>query len=396
MLSKSDINRIVEDQSLFLAKKKIVARKLIFPIGSKRIIIISGVRRCGKSVLLRQQFLASNDAIYVNFEDPRLVGFELEDFMRLEELMIEKEKSNLLLDEVQIVSNWEIYARMANEKGTALYIIGSNASMLSRELGTKLTGRYSQFELFPFSFLEFLDYLDLEKNKESFDRYFELGGFPEYVTDNESDYFGTLLRDILTRDIAVRKNINNEQQLIRLAVFLMSNIGKELSYNKISNLLEFKSVRTVIDYCDFMQQSYLMEFIPLYATSIKKQIANPKKVYSIDPAFAKGNSLSFSQDLGRRLENFVYLQLRRSYQNIYYYRNQKSECDFLVKDRDAAILAVQVCWEVNSGNLDREIKGIKSAMEETGAMEGFIITYEQSDKIDGIKLIPAWQWLAES
>lgn len=396
MLSKSDINRIVEDQSLFLAKKKIVARKLIFPIGSKRIIIISGVRRCGKSVLLRQQFLASNDAIYVNFEDPRLVGFELEDFMRLEDLMIEKEKSNLLLDEVQIVSNWEIYARMANEKGTALYITGSNASMLSRELGTKLTGRYSQFELFPFSFIEFLDYLELEKNKESFDRYFELGGFPEYVTDNESDYLGTLLRDILTRDIAVRKNINNEQQLIRLAVFLMSNIGKELSYNKISNLLEFKSVRTVIDYCDFMKESYLIEFIPLYATSIKKQIANPKKVYSIDPAFAKGNSLSFSQDLGRRLENFVYLQLRRSYQNIYYYRNQKSECDFLVKDRDAAILAVQVCWEMNSGNLDREIKGIKSAMEETGAMEGFIITYDQSDKIDGIKLIPAWQWLAES
>lgn len=396
MLSKSDINRIVEDQSLFLAKKKIVARKLTFPIGSKRIIIISGVRRCGKSVLLRQQFLASNDAIYVNFEDPRLVGFELEDFMRLEELMIEKKKSNLLLDEVQIVSNWEIYARMANEKGTALYITGSNASMLSRELGTKLTGRYSQFELFPFSFIEFLDYLELEKNKESFDRYFELGGFPEYVTDNDSNYFGTLLRDILTRDIAVRKNINNEQQLIRLAVFLMSNIGKELSYNKISNLLEFKSVRTVIDYCDFMQESYLIEFIPLYATSIKKQIANPKKVYSIDPAFAKRNSLSFSQDLGRRLENFVYLQLRRSYQNIYYYRNQKSECDFLVKDRDAVVLAVQVCWEVNSGNLDREIKGIKSAMEETNTMEGFIITYDQSDKIDGIKLIPAWQWLAES
>lgn len=396
MLSKSDINRIIEDQSLFISKKKIVTRKLRFPMGSKRIIIVSGVRRCGKSVLIRQQFMESGNAIYINFEDPRLVGFELEDFTRLEELMIEKKKSNLLLDEVQIIPNWEIYARMANEKGTAIYITGSNASMLSRELGTKLTGRYIQFELFPFSFLEFLDYLDLEKNKESFDKYFELGGFPEYVIDKESDYFGTLLRDILTRDIAVRKNINNEQQLIRLAVFLMSNIAKELSYNKISNLLEFKSVRTVIDYCDFMQECYLLEFIPLYATSIKKQIANPKKVYSIDPAFAKGNSLSFSQDLGRRLENFVYLQLRRHYQTIYYYRNQKSECDFLVKARDAVILAVQVCWEVNSGNLDREIRGIKSAMEETGVMEGFIITYDQSDHIDGIKLIPAWQWMSDS
>ncbi|WP_234364167.1 ATP-binding protein [Lunatibacter salilacus] len=365
-------------------------------MGSKRIVIVSGVRRCGKSVLIRQQFIEFNDAIYVNFEDPRLVGFELEDFTRLEELMVDKKKSNLLLDEVQIIPNWEIYARIANEKGTALYITGSNASMLSRELGTKLTGRYSQFELFPFSFLEFLDYMDLDKNKESFDEYFELGGFPEYITDKESDYFGTLLRDILTRDIAVRKNINNEKQLIRLAVFLMSNIGKELSYNKTSKLLEFKSVRTVIDYCDYMQESYLMEFIPLFTTSIKKQIANPKKVYSVDPAFAKGNSLSFSQDLGRRLENFVFLQLRRKYKNIYYYRNQKSECDFLVKDREAVVLAVQVCWEVNSGNLDREIKGIKRAMEETGATEGFIITYDQIDYIDEIELIPAWQWLAES
>ncbi len=373
----------------------IVKRKLSVPLGSSRIIIVSGVRRCGKSVLIRQLFMESNNALYINFEDPRLVGFELEDFTRLEVLMVEKGKSILLLDEVQIIPNWEIYARMANEKGTALFITGSNASMLSRELGTKLTGRYSQFELFPFSYLEFLEFLNLDQNLESFDGYFELGGFPEYVAEKVGDYLGTLLRDILTRDIAVRKNINNEQQLIRLAVFLMSNVGKELSYNKLSNLLEFKSVRTVIDYCDFMQESYLMEFIPLYSTSIKKQIANPKKVYSIDPAFAKGNSLSFGQDLCRRLENFVYLQLRRRYKNIYYYKNQQSECDFLVKDREAVRLAVQVCWEVNSENIDREIRGIKAALEETEALEGVIITYDQEDRINGIALIPAWKWLGE-
>ena len=395
MLSKIDLGRITQDQSQYLSKKRIVKRKLSVPLGSSRIIIVSGVRRCGKSVLIRQLFMESNNALYINFEDPRLVGFELEDFTRLEELMVEKGKSILLLDEVQIIPNWEIYARMANEKGTALFITGSNASMLSRELGTKLTGRYSQFELFPFSYLEFLEFLNLDQNLESFDGYFELGGFPEYVAEKAGDYFGTLLRDILTRDIAVRKNINNEQQLIRLAVFLMSNVGKELSYNKLSNLLEFKSVRTVIDYCDFMQESYLMEFIPLYSTSIKKQIANPKKVYSIDPAFAKGNSLSFGQDLGRRLENFVYLQLRRRYKNIYYYKNQQSECDFLVKDREAVRLAVQVCWEVNSENIDREIRGIKAALEETEALEGVIITYDQEDRINGIALIPAWKWLGE-
>lgn len=395
MLSKLELERIIDDQSQFLSKKTLVKRKLKIPLGSSRIIIVSGVRRCGKSVLIRQQFLESDNAIYLNFEDPRLIDFDLEDFPKLEELMVEKGKTNLLLDEVQIISNWEIYARMANEKGTALYITGSNASMLSRELGTKLTGRYSQFELFPFSYSEFLDYLGLEQEKESFDQYFETGGFPEYIAEKAGDYFGTLLRDILTRDIAVRKNINNEQQLIRLAVFLMSNIGKELSYNKISNLLEFKSVRTVIDYCDFMQESYLLEFVALYSTSIKKQIANPKKVYCIDPAFAKGNSLSFSKDLGRRLENFVFIQLRRNHRNIYYYRNQKSECDFLIKDQDLIILAIQVCWEVTSENLEREIQGIKTAIDETGAEQGIIITYNQKDRINGIDLIPAWQWLID-
>jgi predicted AAA+ superfamily ATPase len=395
MISKLELERIIDDQSQFLSKKTLVKRKLKIPLGSSRIIIVSGVRRCGKSVLIRQQFLKSDNAIYLNFEDPRLINFDLEDFPKLEDLMVEKGKTNLLLDEVQIISNWEIYARMANEKGTALYITGSNASMLSRELGTKLTGRYSQFELFPFSYSEFLDFLGLEQEKESFDQYFETGGFPEYIAEKAGDYFGTLLRDILTRDIAVRKNINNEQQLIRLAVFLMSNVGKELSYNKISNLLEFKSVRTVIDYCDFMQESYLLEFVALYSTSIKKQIANPKKIYCIDPAFAKGNSLSFSKDLGRRLENFVFIQLRRNHKTIYYYRNQKSECDFLIKDQDLIVLAIQVCWEVTSENLEREIQGIKTAIDETGAEKGIVITYNQKDRINGIDLIPAWQWLID-
>lgn len=395
MLSKLELERIIDDQSQFLSKKTLVKRKLKIPVGSSRIIIVSGVRRCGKSVLIRQQFLESDNAIYLNFEDPRLINFDLEDFPKLEEIMVEKGKTNLLLDEVQIIPNWEIYARMANEKGTALYITGSNASMLSRKLGTKLTGRYSQFELFPFSYSEFLDFLGLEQEKESFDQYFETGGFPEYIAEKAGDYFGTLLRDILTRDIAVRKNINNEQQLIRLAVFLMSNVGKELSYNKISNLLEFKSVRTVIGYCDFMQESYLLEFIALYSTSIKKQIANPKKVYCIDPAFAKGNSLSFSKDLGRRLENFVFIQLRRNHKTIYYYRNQKSECDFLIKDQDLITLAIQVCWEVTSENFEREIQGIKTAIDETGAEKGIVITYNQKDRINGIDLIPAWQWLMD-
>jgi len=216
----------------------------------------------------------------------------LDDFSKLERIAKEAGNDLLLLDEIQNIDQWERYARMANEKGLQLYITGSNASMLSRELGTRLTGRYKQIELFPFSYNEFLTFFNMERNAESFDQYFEWGGFPEFLEEKDDDYLRTLLRDIITRDIAVRRKITNENQLIRLAVHLLSNTGKEFSYNNISKVLEIKSVRTVIDYCDYLRESYLVDFIPRYSSSIKKQLVNPKKSYSIDPVFAKANSLS--------------------------------------------------------------------------------------------------------
>lgn len=393
MISKLQLAEIIQDQQESFSNRKWVERNTEIPLDSKRIIIISGVRRCGKSTLIRQKFSHTNSAIYVNFEDTRLINFTVDDFLKLEQLSKETGKDCIILDEVQNIEKWELYARMANEKGISLFITGSNASLLSRELGTRLTGRYNQIELFPFSYQEFLVFFDLQRNLESFDKYFEQGGFPEYLEEKDDNYLRTLLRDIVTRDIAVRRNITNENQLIRLAVHLLSNIGKEFSFNNISKILEFKSVRTVIDYCDYFRESYLMEFIPLFSPSIKKQLVNPKKVYSIDPVFAKANSLSFSRDLGRRLENFVYNKIRRQYKEIFYFKHANTECDFLAKQNEQIVMAVQSCWEVNNDNMDREINGIKNAMKETGTTEGIIITHEQEDIIDGISLIPAWKWI---
>ena len=183
-----------------------------------------------------------------------------------------------------------------------------------------------------------------------------------YLEENDDDYLRTLLRDIITRDVAIRRNITNENLLIRLAVHLLSNTGKEFSYNNISKILEIKSVRTVIDYCDYLKESYIVDFVSMYSTSIKKQIVNPKKSYGIDPVFAKANSLSFSKDLGRRLENFVFNKLRRYYNEILYYRQSNSECDFLVKQNEQVVMVVQSCWEVNNENMAREIGGIKNAL----------------------------------
>lgn len=392
MITKLQLNEIISEQLENFKRKKFVERLVIFPFESNRIIIISGIRRCGKSTLVKQKLLESGKAVYLNFEDPRLINFGLEDFIRLEQIMTENDKSQLILDEVQNIDKWEIYARSAHEKGIQLFITGSNASMLSRELGTHLTGRYKQIELFPFQFSEFLNFFNLERGVESCAKYFESGGFPEFYEEYNPDYFRTLLRDIVTRDIAVRRKIANENQLIRLAVHLLSNIGKEFSFNKTGKILEFKSVRTVIDYCDYLKESYLMDFVPQFSYSVKKQQANAKKVYSTDTILASANSLSFSKDSGRKLENFVYNRLRWENKEIFYFKNGNSECDFLIKQNEQITTAIQVCWELNNDNLEREIKGLKNAMLDSGAKEGKIITYLQEENMDGIPVIPAWKW----
>lgn len=392
MIAKDTISEVIANQLKVIHNEKPIERQINLPLKTNRVIVISGIRRCGKSTLIKQKYLNENNAMYINFEDPRLVGFDLNDFNRLESMFLEQNKKWLLLDEVQAIDKWELYVRSAHERKINVVITGSNASLLSKELGTKLTGRYQQKELFPFNFNEFLIYKKQAASLDSFTEFFEQGGFPEYLEEPDPDYHRTLLRDIIIRDIAVRRNLQNEKQLLRLAVHLLTNIGKEFSYNKLSKILEIKSVRTVIDYCDYLTESYLVDFVPMFSWSASKQIANAKKAYAVDAAFAVSNSLSFSKDMGRRLENMVYNKLRASGNKVFYFRNNDSECDFVVVD-DEVKSVIQVCWDINNDNIHREIKGLQAAKLSTGAKKGFIITFQQADNIDGIELIPAWKWI---
>jgi predicted AAA+ superfamily ATPase len=381
--------QVIQEQNENFLQKQLISREMAVPIPTNQILVVSGVRRCGKSVLIRKSLPTDAPGLYLNFEDPRLVDFEATDFPKLAQLRDELGKTSILLDEVQTVVGWEIFARSLHEKGEKLCITGSNASMLSRELGTRLTGRYKQVELFPFSYTEFLLFKQLPPGEESFETYFQSGGFPEFLQNQDPEY----LRDILTRDVAVRRNISNETALIRLGVFLSSNVAKPFSYSRIGSLLEIKSVRTVIDYCDYLAESYLFDLIPMYSPSIRKQLANPKKAFCVDPALASANSLSFSKDLGRKLENYVYLHLRRSFQEIQYFQTKDSECDFVVKWNEDIIAAVQVCWEINNDTLAREITGLKNALAETNAPKGVLLTWNQEDVLDGLDVLQAWRWM---
>lgn len=362
-------------------------------------LIITGVRRCGKSTLLNQILRKQKNGYYLNLEDPRLDGFELSDFNKVEAIMNELfgEGGTYFFDEIQNVDKWEKFVRYLIDKKERIVITGSNASLLSGELGTKLTGRHLQMELFPFSFREFLG-MNGGPSIKSFDKYLYEGGFPEYLKKENPSILHELLSDIVMKDIAIRFGIKNTGILTKIAIFLISNVGKEFSYNSIKKMLEIKSVQSVIDYVSYFENAYLVFTVPCFSYSYKKQQVNPKKAYAIDNGLSRNNSASFSRDTGKMLENAVFLGLRRKFREIFYFK-EKNECDFVLKEKGKVTAAIQVCSDFNEENKGREINGLLTALKAFGLKEGLILTYDQDDEfvIEGKRIVakPVWKWLLE-
>lgn len=364
------------------------------------VLLITGIRRCGKSTFLNQLLNKQKKWYYLNLEDPRIEGFELSDFNKVEIVLKELygEKGIYFFDEIQNVEKWEKFVRYLIDKKEKVVITGSNASILSRELGTKLTGRHLQVEIFPFSFKEFLDIKKGSPSINSFEEYLNKGGFPEYLKKENPSILYELLSDVVMKDIAIRFGIKNTNILNKIAIYLISNVGKEFSYNSIKNVFNVRSVQSVIDYISYFENAYLVFAIPRFSYSYKKQQVNPKKAYSIDNGFSYSNSASFSKDRGKMLENAVFLGLRRKFKDIFYYQ-EKNECDFVIKEKEKITGAIQVCFDFNEETKDREIKGLIAAAKEFNLKEGLILTYNQEDNffIEGKKIIvkPVWKWLLE-
>ncbi len=346
-------------------------------------LIVSGIRRCGKSTLLNQ-FITLNlkePYVFLNFDSARLYSFELSDFAILDELIAESGVNWLFFDEIQIIQGWEVYVRQKLDDGYNVMITGSNASLLSRELGTKLTGRHITKELFPFSFAEFCAYRDVATNTESFASFLKLGGFPGFLTNQNVDIHSALLDDIVYRDIAVRHNIRDVKSLKRLLVFLATNCAKLISASKLKQYLAVKSTTTVLEYLTYFEESYLIQLVPKFSYALKVQLVNPRKIYFIDNGLQQTITASFSEDLGRRLENAVFWELRRRGKTIYYFTESGKECDFVVFKGEGIEEVIQVCAELNAENEKREIDGLLEAMRFFGLTEGSIITLSQDDRI---------------
>lgn len=361
--------------------------------------IISGVRRCGKSTLLRQLIKKLKGFYYFNFEDPKAINFEIEDFQKLNDIFKEEYGGSdyYFFDEVQNVTKWELFVRMLLDKGKRIVITGSNASLLSRELGTRLTGRHLRYELFPFSYCEFLKLTNKKPNVNSFQDHFIKGGFPEYLKFNNAQILQELLNDILLRDIAIRYNIRSIKALKEMALYLITNVGKEFSYNLLKKTFNLGSTNTAIDFVSYFEDSYLLFTVPKFDYSLRKQLVNPKKIYSIDNGLSNVNSASFSEDRGKMLENMAFINLRKMHREIFYFQ-EKNECDFVVKQGMNIVNAIQVCYDLNEDNKRREINGLVEAMEKFKLKDGVILTYNQEDeiRIDNNKIMvkPVWKWLS--
>ena len=399
MINKEAIKEIILSQKESLSKLGTgITREKELDILESFALIITGVRRCGKSTFLNQLMKKQKKVYYLNLEDPRLEGFELSDFNRAETAFNEIYGSDgiYFFDEIQNIPKWEKFIRYLVDKKEKVVISGSNASILSRDLGTKLTGRHIQADMFPFSFTEFLNMKKSEPSLNNFEEYFLKGGFPEFLKNDNPQILNELLSDIVLKDIAIRFGIKNTRILNKIAIFLTSNSGKEFSYNSIRKMLDIKSVQSVINYIGFFEDAYLIFTIPRFSYSYKQQQVNPKKVYSIDNGFAINNSASFSKDKGKMLENLVFLSLRRKYKEIFYFQ-ERNECDFIVKDGSNITQAIQVCFDLNESNQERELNGLMGAMNKFKLKEGIILTYNQDDKFvikdKKIKAIPVWKWL---
>ena len=418
MIQKDVLRQVVTRQKAELfPKMEIVQREILDEIlkwfKDERIIVLTGIRRCGKSTLLKQIMQKKTGWCYINFEDERMLDFKAQDFETLNEVLVEiyGPLSIYFFDEIQNIEKFEIFVRRLQEEGKKVIITGSNASLLSKELGTRLTGRYKAFEIYPFSFREVLAFNKTVVNKEDFyitdkkvnllrffEEYLNSGGFPEYLKNKDKDYIKTLYENILYKDIITRYSVRREKLIKELVNLLTTNTASKFTYNSLKNTLGLKNAITVKEYISYLNNSYLFFELLKFSYSVRQQLNSPRKIYSVDSVFNQVCGLNLTQDKGKNLENAVFIELKRKGKEIYYYE-VKYECDFIIKEGKTINAAIQVCYSLDPKNRDREINGLIEAMNTFKIKEGLILTFEQSEEliINGkmIRVLPVLRWMVQ-
>jgi len=427
MINKTNARELLDTTLNEIKNKKIFPRQEIYALLKqselKHITCLSGIRRCGKTYLLfqiiKKLIEEKKTTAYINFEDPRF-NDSTEQLDILYQTILENRKEEgkiyLFLDEIQNIKKWEKWLAAMYEKNIKFYVSGSNASLLAGEFSKSLTGRHKLSRTYPLDFKQFLDFKEpslleekekriIEKTakiKKYLKEYLQYGGFPETIFNNRKDLMKDYFEDILTKDIITRHNLKFKQSLKEIAVILLTNISSQHSLYSLNKLIQARSINTIKNYLMYMEDAYLIQKVPFFSYSIKKQLSNPFKIYATDTGMRNAISASFSEDLGKLYENLVAIELTKKYEkeNIYYWKSTKHEVDFLVKQGSKIVQLIQVCYDTsNADTKKRETEALLKASKELKCKNLLIITEDKEgqEKISGktIKYKPLWHWLIE-
>jgi uncharacterized protein len=370
--------------------------------------ILKGPRRVGKSTIILQFMKELNDNYYYfDFDDERISKFTVDDF---ENLMIAfqelyKDKDYILFDEIQNVKGWELFINRLLKQNKKIIVTGSNSKLLSKDLGTHLTGRHIDIEVLPFSFKEYLFAKGFEikqahtpKEKarlnEYFKEYINTGGFPQLLHKRDYRILQELYRDIIEKDT---KDLKNNLKIKEISDYLLFNISTLVSLRNIQKNFNLKNTTEAKKIIERLESAYLFQFIEIYTHSYKERKANPKKCYSIDVGLVNNVSSKLLEDKGQQFENLVFLKLRQSNNQIYYYK-KNGETDFVVIKNKKPIIVAQACSDLsNSKTKEREVKSLLECLKDLNIKEGLIINTELNNEevIDGktIKFVPIINWL---
>lgn len=390
--------------------KNFVVRDAKFPQAENKIKVVIGMRRSGKTYFLYQHILkllsegvSRSRILYINFEDERVLPLDQQKLGRLIDAFYalypenHENKCYIFLDEIHVIDGWQLVVRrLHNAKNAEIFLTGSSAKLLSKEIATSLRGRSLATEIWPYSFSEFLraKHIDLggklyDKKTEdvlhkTFLEYLSIGGFPEVISYNAEVRRQTLqeyLDLVIFRDIIERHAIKTPSIIKNMTLSMAYNVGKPFTINKFYNQLKsqgYQSSKDVLyDYADFIEDSYVAFSVPLYDSSIRKVQTNPKKIYAIDPGLARAMTLDYENDLGRIFENVIYLELRRLGCVVHYYLTKsRYEVDFLVQTPQGNKKLFQVVWKMEDAQtLKREDRALREGMISL-KIDGEIITLD--------------------
>ncbi|MEW5759100.1 MAG: ATP-binding protein [Candidatus Omnitrophota bacterium] len=413
----------------------LIKRDLNLPLDLGKVMTIYGPRRAGKTYLFYQTIqellhkkISIDNIVYINFEDERILPFAKDDWETLLDAYFELYPDNIhkqsyfFLDEIQEIDLWEKFVRRLSEKRNfSIFLTGSSSKLLSREISTSLRGRALNYFLMPLSFLEFLKFKHISlsaniehssnrhKIKKLFDEFLKFGGFPE-VIEKEEIFKTQILQGYFDltfyKDIAERFKIRNFIVMKELMHYLLANFSALFSLNGYFNFLKSKGNKvgkdTIFEYIGYLEEVNFVRLIPLFNSSIKKQMVNPKKAYIIDTGLITALSFQFSENKGKYLENVVFLELLRRGRKVYYFKDDKGrEVDFLIVDKNRPEQLIQVCYDLESSEAkNREVNSLVSAAKKFDIKNPLILTNDTKEEIvsNGMKIqiLPVWHWLLNS